>query len=86
MRGKYLFHRLFFVVFYLCSFLLGDAFGVRKEVNAASSQRSTTSHSPSARTDPVALPLKAPWLAGVTFHMGAMVIFIMSKTKCAWPR
>lgn len=70
MRGKYLFHRLFFVVFYLCSFLLGDAFGVRKEVNAASSQRSTTSHSPSARTDPVTITLKAPWLAGVTFHMG----------------
>lgn len=70
MRGKYLFHRLFFVVFYLCSFLLGDAFGVSKEVIAASSPRSTTSFSPSARTDPVTITLKAPWLAGVTFLMG----------------
>ncbi len=70
MRGKYIFHRLFFVAVYFISILIGNAFVVNEEVNAAPFPSSKMSHTPSARTDPVTIPLKAPWLAGVTFHMG----------------
>lgn len=69
MRRKYSFFRFALSTLVVISYL---SIGTINDASGSQIESSTSSYVKEANTSPVSIPLKAPWLAGVTFHMGGV--------------